>query len=171
MVMQRERQKQASFKVDKELWEAKWKLFETKRKWPSLGLTPQEDELITGRAQHQQVQQQARAAESLAMANGANALHAQSQNVPQARKKQPDREKDDRERRERAIEAARAAEKGVAAGGRSLAPESLKERIQALSQKLEECMSKRAAADADWDDLTDVSASYTYGNSPLLTLR
>lgn len=160
MVMQRERQKQASFKVEKELLEAKWKLFETKRKWPALGMTREEEELITGRTQHQQVQQQAqaRAAESIALFNGANALQSASQNTQQARKKPPhERERDDRDRRERAIEAARAAEKGVAAGGRSLAPESLKERIQALRQKLEDAMVKHTTANAEWDDLTDVS--------------
>lgn len=158
MVMQRELQKQASFKVEKELLDAKWKLLETKRKWPALGMSREEEELITGRSQHQQVQQaQARAAESIAMFNGANALQS-TQAAQQARKKQPgERERDDRERRERAIEAARAAEKGVAAGGRSLAPESLKERIQTLRQKLEEAMLKHSAANADWDDLTDVS--------------
>lgn len=162
MVMQRERQKMASFKIDRELWEAKWKLYETKRKWPLLGISREEEELITGKSHQQQHQQQSHgrgsdAAASASMLNGANALQAHSQNVPQVRKKQPDREKDDRERRERAIEAARAVEKGVATGGRSMAPESLKERMLALKQKLEESMAKHASANADWDDFTDVS--------------
>jgi enhancer of polycomb-like protein len=155
MVQQRERSKQSSLRLEKGLWEAKWKLFETKRKWPSLGLSREEEEVITGRSQQQQVQQN-RAVDNTTY-NGAHALQQQSANVPQIRKKQTDREKDERERRERAIEMARAAEKGVATGGRSMAPESLKERALALKQRLDEVMSRRNASNAEWDDFTDVS--------------
>jgi enhancer of polycomb-like protein len=151
MVQNRERLKQSAFKSDRELWEAKWKFYETKRKWPSLGVSREEEEFITGKTQ----QQQARAAENAAAMNGAHVLNQQHVNV--ARKKQPDRERDERERRERAIEIARAAEKGVAAVGRSMAPEHYKERLQALRQKLEDAIARRASANADWDDLTDVS--------------
>lgn len=148
MVQSRERLKQTSFKADKELWEAKWKFFETKRKWPSLGVTRDEEDFITGRSLQQQ---QARAAEN------AQFMTPQSINVTAIRKKVPDREREERERRDRQIEAARAAEKGVVNGGRSMAPEHYKERIQALKQKVEEAQARRAALNADWDDYTDVS--------------
>jgi len=149
MVQSRERLKQTAFKSDKELWEAKWKFFETKRKWPSLGVSREEEDFITGRPLQQQ---QARAAET-----AAQFMTPQSINVAAIRKKQPDRERDERERRERQIEAARAAEKGVATGGRSMAPEHYKERLQTLRQKLEDTIARRSAINADWDDLTDVS--------------
>jgi enhancer of polycomb-like protein len=154
MVQKREQYKRTAFTADKELWEAKWKFYETKRKWPSLGVSREEEEFITGRS-HQQ--QQARAAENAASMNGAHAIQMQSANTPVVRKKQPDREKEERDRRERMVEMARAAEKGVAGTGRSMAPEHYKERLQALRQKLEDAIARRAAANADWDDLTDVS--------------
>jgi enhancer of polycomb-like protein len=166
MVQQRERHKKSSLRLDKELWEAKWKLFETKRKWPSLGVSREEEEVITGRSQQLQVQQN----RENAAFNGAHALQPQSANVAQIRKKQPDREKDERERRERAIEMARAAEKGVATGGRSMAPESLKERAMALKQRLEEALARRNAANAEWDDFTDVRSLWVQwrGNTDYL---
>jgi len=148
MVQSRERLKQTAFRVEKEVWESKWKFFETKRKWPSLGVTREEEDFITSRVQ----QQQARAAEN------AQFMTPQSINVTAIRnKRQPDREREERERRERQIEAARAAEKGVTTVGRSMAPEHYKERIQALKQKVEEAQARRAALNADWDDFTDVS--------------
>lgn len=152
MVQSRERLKQTAFKSDRELWEAKWKFFETKRKWPSLGVSREEEDFITGRPLQQQ---QARAAES-----AAQFMTPQSINVTAIRKKQPDREREERERRERQIEAARAAEKGAPAVGRSMAPEAYKERIQALKQKLEEAQARRATINADWDDLTEVSTKF-----------
>jgi enhancer of polycomb-like protein len=149
MVQSRERLKQTAFRVEKEVWESKWKFFETKRKWPSLGVSREEEDFITSRGLQQQ---QARAAEN------AQFMTPQSINVTAIRnKRQPDREREERERRERQIEAARAAEKGVTTVGRSMAPEHYKERIQALKQKVEEAQARRAALNADWDDFTDVS--------------
>lgn len=174
MVLQRELQKKASFQVEREVWEAKWKLYETKRRWPSLGMTKEEEEMISGRAAVQPgtAGSNTTARIDTTMLNGAHALQPQSTNVPSMRKKQSEKDREEKERRERAIEAARNAEKGIATGGRSLAPESLKERVMALQQKLEEAMARRKARDAEWDDFTDVSfGSSQNGLRPTTSMR
>lgn len=159
MVLRRETEKLQLCKVDKEVWEAKWKLYETKRRWPSLGVSREEEELITGK----QSRESAMAAAGMvnaAMLGGRDPLGAQRDNIPAIRRKNPDKEREEREKRERgAMEAARIVEKGMGlgAGARSMAPELLKERMTALRQRLEDEMAKRRIADADWDDATDVS--------------
>ena len=159
MVLRRETEKLQLCKVDKEVWEAKWKLYETKRRWPSLGVSREEEELITGK----QSRESAMAAAGMvnaAMLGGRDPLGAQRDNIPAIRRKNPDKEREEREKRERgAMEAARIVEKGMGlgAGARSMAPELLKERMTALRQRLEDEMAKRRIADTDWDDATDVS--------------
>jgi hypothetical protein len=149
MVLRREQEKSALYKAERELWEAKWKLFETKRRWPSLGMTREEEEVITGRTTGVQ-----------AATVNTNLLgrHHLQQSVP--RKRLPERERDEREKRERAMEATKLAEKGLTSTGRSSAPEVLRERMAVLRQRLEEELAKKKAADLQWDDATDVSVSY-----------
>lgn len=154
MVVRRESEKKALYKAEREVWEAKWKLLETKRRWPSLGLTQLEEEIITGRTPGGGAQPPA----GINLGTLApNVLAQQGGNVP-IRKKVPEKDREERERRERAAEAAKAAEKG-AGMGRWFAPEELKARMQALRQKLEEEIQKKREADSQWDDMTDVSAS------------
>lgn len=151
MVLVREQQKKLLYKSDKEVWEAKWKLFETKRRWPSLSMSREEEEIITGRLSG------GTQAFNPHMMSGHHALQAQQQNIPQMRKKVPEREREEREKRERAAEAVRAVERGLTSGGRQYAPEMLKERVAALKQELDEMMAKKKEADAQWDDATDNS--------------
>jgi enhancer of polycomb-like protein len=152
MVVKREQEKKTLYKAEKEVWEAKWKLLETKRRWPSLGITREEEEIITGRPTGVAVQPGPTL--NVGMLSG-NVLHQQSGNLP-IRKKVPEKEREERERREKAAEAAKAAEKGVGIG-RWYAPEEVKSRMLALTQRLEEEMRKKKEADAQWDDATDVS--------------
>nr|XP_031864462.1 uncharacterized protein CI109_000376 [Kwoniella shandongensis]KAA5531534.1 hypothetical protein CI109_000376 [Kwoniella shandongensis] len=152
MVVRRENEKKALFKADRDVWEAKWKLFEIKRRWPSLGMSREEEEIITGRPMSGVVP-----ITIPSLANG-HALHPSQTNIPQMRKKVVEKDRDEREKRERAMEAARAAEKNMGSmAGRSNAPEALKERMLALQQKLEELLVKKKEADAHWDDCTDSS--------------
>ncbi|WVR06584.1 hypothetical protein IAU60_003616 [Kwoniella sp. DSM 27419] len=152
MVVRRENEKRALFKADKDVWEAKWKLFEVKRRWPSLGMTREEEEIITGRPMSGVVPI------TLPAMAGSQPLHPSQTNIPSMRKKAQEKDRDEREKRERAIEAARAADKtGGAFSGRSNAPEAIKERILALQQKLDEIMAKKKEADSHWDDCTDSS--------------
>ena len=160
MVLRRETEKLALVKVDREVWEAKWKLFETKKRWPSLGMTREEEELITGRQTRESVMAAAGTVNA-AMLGGRDVLSAQRDNIPSIRKKLPEKEREERDKRERnAMEAARIVERGMGmgAGGRSNAPEILKERMMILRQKLEEELSRKKASDAEWDDATDVSS-------------
>ena len=158
MVQRREAEKAALYKIDKEVWEAKWKLFETKKRWPSLGMTREEEELITGRQSNQP--SMGMGTINAAMLGGREALAAQRDNVPSIRKRIPDKDRDDRDKRDRGgMDPSRMAERalGLGSNGRSYAPDVLKERILALRQKLEEQLAERKAADADWDDATSVS--------------
>lgn len=148
MVSRREQEKAALYQAEKDVWEAKWKLFETKRRWPSLGMTREEEEVITGRTTGAQ-----------AATVNINLLGGHEQSVQQNRKRLPERERDEREKRERAMEVVKAAEKGITSTGRSSAPDVLRERMLALRQRLEEEMAKRKEADLQWDDATDVSGS------------
>lgn len=160
MVLRREVEKLALFKSDKEVWEAKWKLYETKRRWPSLAMTKEEEELITGRQSREAALTMAGTVNA-SMLGGREALVPQRDNIPAIRKKLPEKEKEERDRRERhALDSARIAERtiGGVSGGRSNAPEALKERMLVLKQRLEEELAKRKAADAEWDDALDVSS-------------
>ncbi|WVF68779.1 hypothetical protein IAT40_003551 [Kwoniella sp. CBS 6097] len=154
MVVRRETEKKALFKADQEVWEAKWKLFEIKRRWPSLGMTREEEEIITGRPMIGVAP-----VTIPSMASGQHPLQTSQTNVPHARKKVTEKERDDREKRERVVEATRTTEKGVSSGlaGRSNAPDALKERMLVLQQRLEELMAKKKEADSHWDDCTDSS--------------
>lgn len=159
MVLRRETEKAAQVKAEKEVWEAKWKLYETKRKWPSLGVTKEEEELITGKHSREATM----AAAGVVNASMLGPLSAQRENVPPGmRKKFADREREEAEKRRdsRAVDAVRTVERGMGmgAGGRSNAPEQLKERMMAIRQRIDEMMAARKAADATWDDATDVSA-------------
>lgn len=147
MVLQREQDKAALYRAERDVWEAKWKLFETKRRWPSLGMTREEEEVITGRTTGAQA--------ATVNTNLLGGHHQQS--IQQNRKRLPERERDEREKRERALEIAKSAEKGITSTGRSSAPEVLRERMVLLKQRLEEEMAKRKEADLQWDDATDVS--------------
>lgn len=160
MVLRRETEKAAQVKVEKEVWEAKWKLYETKRKWPSLGVTKEEEETITGK----QSREATMAAAGVVNASMLGPLSAQRDNVPSAiRRKYPDKERDEAEKRRdsRMVEATRTVERGMGmgAGGRSNAPEALKERMMAIRQRIDEMLAARRAADASWDDATDVSVT------------
>ena len=159
LVQRREAEKKVSYKVDREVWEAKWKLFETKRRWPSLGLTHEEEEIITGRQSRESAL--ANGTVNAAMLGGREALQAQRENLPSSMRRKIFDKGDERDKRDRgATEAQRLAEKAMAfSGGKSYAPDALKERMMALKQKLEDEISKRKIADADWDDMTDVSIS------------
>ncbi|KAK4683741.1 enhancer of polycomb-like protein, partial [Tremellales sp. Uapishka_1] len=139
--LQREQEKRSLYKADKDLWEAKWKLFEIKRRWPSLGMTREEEEFITGRPN--------------ANAAAVSALHpSHIANIPQIRKKVPER--DERERRDAFTK--QSGNRGyVSTFEKSTAPEALKERMLALRQRLEEEMAKKRENDLSWDDCTDNS--------------
>ena len=152
------RRRSASYRVDREVWEAKWKLFETKKRWPSLGLTREEEEIITGRSSRESAMVMGTV--NAAMLGGREALQAQRENLPSSlRKKVPDKDRDERERRDRGLtEMQRLTERTLAShGGRLYTSDALKERMQALRQKQEEAIAKLRQADADWDDVTDVS--------------
>ncbi|OCF37306.1 hypothetical protein I316_01215 [Kwoniella heveanensis BCC8398] len=154
MVVRRENEKKLLFKADQEVWEAKWKLFEIKRRWPSLGMTREEEEIITGRPTVGVAP-----VTIPSMANGLHALQTSQTNIPQPRKKASEKDRDDKEKRERVVEATRTTDKGISSGlaGRSNAPDALKERMLVLQQRLEELMAKKKEADSHWDDCTDSS--------------
>lgn len=167
MVLRRETEKLALYKAEKEVWEAKWKLFETKRRWPSLGITRDEEELITGK-QTRESQMAAAGVVNASMLAGRDPLSAQRDNIPSIRRKHPDGTKEDKERRDsRAMEATRNVEKGLGMGSGSKAHslEVLKERQMALKKKLEDALLRRKAADAEWDDATDVSSGSRRGRT------
>jgi enhancer of polycomb-like protein len=148
LTLRREMEKLSQYKVEKEVWEAKWKLFETKRRWPSLGMSREEEEMITGRA---------------GITGGSmvsrESIGRRQREVEKDRSVVGDRERErerDREKRERMVEVARR-EMPSNAVYKSMAPESIKERLALLKQKLEEELAKKKEADAGWDDATDVS--------------
>jgi enhancer of polycomb-like protein len=156
LVLRREREKQSLYAAEKEVWEAKWKLFETKRRWPSLGVTRDEEEIITGRQNGA-----AAAAAAVAAINGQMGLThlggGQSANSSRSHsRKQVEKDREERDRRERAIEAARQAERSNLPG-KSMAPEAVRERLLAQQTKLEEELARRKALDSHWDDYTDTS--------------
>ncbi|WVW84986.1 hypothetical protein I302_107022 [Kwoniella bestiolae CBS 10118] len=155
MVVQREKQKKELFKSDKEVWEAKWKLFETKRRWPSLGMTREEEEIITGRPISGILPPSNTIVPSMPLQTSSTT------NIPQARKRtHHEKDREERDRRDRTMEnQSRNVNEKVPAGisGRSNNPEALKERMTALQQRLDEMMSKKKEMDATWDDITDNS--------------
>lgn len=153
MVLEREKQKRVLYKADKDVWEAKWKLFEIKRRWPSLGMSVEEAEVITGRPAAPPPQ-----STSMPTSQISAAMQAQQQNLAnlQARRAKGEREREERERRERAQDAARQAEKGLVVN-RTYAPEVLKQRMLELSEQLEDMLAERKEQDAAWDDETDRS--------------
>jgi enhancer of polycomb-like protein len=159
MILRRETEKAQQVKAEKEVWEAKWKLYETKRRWPSLGVSKEEEELITGKQSRESAMAQAGVVNA-SMLGGP--LSAQRDNVPSAmRKKASDKDREEAEKRRdsRAMEAARTVERGMGmgAGARSNAPEQLKERMMALQQRLSGLIAMRREADAGFDDVTSVS--------------
>ena len=159
MVLRRETEKLAGYRAEKEVWEAKWKLYETKKRWPSLGITKEEEELITGR-QGRETAMAAAGVVNASMLGGRDPLAQQRENIPSIRRKNPEKEREEREKRERgAIEQAKIVERGLGlgAGARSSAPEVLKERMLALQQQLDEILARRRQQDAEWDDMTDSS--------------
>ena len=149
MVLRREQEKSGLYKAERKVWEAKWKLFETKRRWPSLGMTREEEEMITGRTT---------GAQAVPVNLNPVGGHLQ-QSIPQVRKRMPERERDEREKRERAMEANKVGEKAMTTSGRSMAPEVLKERMALLQQRLEQEMARKKETDLQWDDATDVRAN------------
>ncbi|WRT68052.1 uncharacterized protein IL334_005027 [Kwoniella shivajii] len=151
MVVKREHQKKELFKSDKEVWEAKWKLFEIKRRWPSLGMTREEEEFITGRPMTGVVP---------VTIPSMPLQPTSSANISIFRKKQHhEKDRDERDKRDRAIEVSRNATDRIPVGlaGKSNAPEAIKERMAALQQKLDEIMARKKESDASWDDCTDNS--------------
>ena len=161
MTLEREVRKKALFTSQKEVWEAKWKLYETKRRWPALGLTSEEEEIITGKPTSGGVSLSTSAQPGPGTLNGMAALSSSNPNVPRIGKKTVEREKDiEREKRDKAAEAARAAEKAGQAQTKLGSVEELKARVEAQRVRLEEMVARRKEADADWDDATDVSETY-----------
>ncbi|EIW67543.1 hypothetical protein TREMEDRAFT_33468 [Tremella mesenterica DSM 1558] len=148
MVVQREHHKRALYQSEREVWESKWKLFETKRRWPSLGVTPQEEEFITGRPQVGIISTQTQS-----FVNGHLALQQQQQNIPQIRKKGLDREKEERERRDRVVE--NRLEKGLNKGLNL--SELLREKLAQRENRLLEGLNRKKEGDNQWDDYTDSS--------------
>ncbi|ODO00149.1 hypothetical protein I350_06774 [Cryptococcus amylolentus CBS 6273] len=156
MVLQRETEKQAFFKADKEVWETRWKLFETKRRWPSLGCTPQEEELITGRTLGP-------APIQIPSISAHGSISSSSGIQPTIRKRM-EKERDDRSQRDR-YDAQQRGERSNVLSGRSNAPDALKDRLAALHQKIEDLMARKKHEDSQWDDYTD--NSYQPLSSPL----
>lgn len=137
-------------------------MFETKKRWPSLGITREEEEIITGRMTTGAPPTSAGGSINLSVLNGQAALQASHPNIPRLSKKMAEREKEaEREKRERMAEAAAKTQdkSGGGTAARWFAPDELKARMQVLRQKLEEEISKRKEADLEWDDATDVSIS------------
>lgn len=163
LVVAREHNKRDLYASEKDVWEAKWKLYETKKRWPALGLTPDEEMIIVGRIGHGSTGNNMVPGQG---GYGSNNVHMSNINgqallgVPRVSKKMAEREKEiEREKRERMAEANNRGggdrTGGVAA--RWFAPDELKARMQALRSKLEEEMTRRKETDMDWDDATDVS--------------
>lgn len=152
LVLRRETEKKALYSAEKDVWEAKWKLFETKRRWPSLGISREEEEIITGRQSGA-----AAAAAAVAALNGVqqHPLSAINNNIPRKRQVS-EKDKEDRDRRDRIVEASRAVDR-LNTTGKSMAPEAIRERLQALHAKLDEELARRKTADSHWDDYTDAS--------------
>lgn len=151
-VLTREREKKSLYEAEKELWEARWKLFETKRRWPSLGMTSDEEHKITGRPTIVPPIQVPSLSGQTPLTSGQSSSHM---------RKRTEKDREERVQRER-YDAQRNAERSGVLSGRSNAPDALKERLQALQQKMEEMLANKKEQDAHWDDSTDVSClSYT----------
>lgn len=161
MTLERELKKKQLIQSQKEVWEAKWKLYETKRRWPALGLTREEEEIITGKLTSGSVSLGTPGGSGTGTLNPMSALSSSNTNVPRPSKKAAEREREreaEREKREKLAEAARAQEKaGQPAAVRLFSVEELKARIDARRAKVEEDLARRKEADASWDDATDVS--------------
>lgn len=161
MVVSRELDKKRLYDAEKEVWEAKWKLYETKKRWPSLGITGEEEAIITGRMLHGATPASSHMGDYGGMSgvNGQQALQASHPNIPRMSKKMVDREREDeRQKRDRVAEvASRGGQDRNGAGARWFAPDELKARMMVLRQKLEEELMRRKEMDVDWDDATDVS--------------
>jgi len=152
-------EKLSQYKIEKQVWEAKWKLFETKRRWPSLGMSKEEEEIITGRSGLG-----VGAAPGLYQRDSMGGRRKE-RDVEKDRIGERDRDKDrERDKRERLAEIGRnGIGRDVGSSNvvvKSMAPESIKERLALLRQKLEEELAKKKEADAGWDDATDVSPCY-----------
>jgi enhancer of polycomb-like protein len=178
LVLRRETEKLALVKADMGVWEAKWKLFETKRRWPSLGMTKEEEEIITGR-QGASVNGFAGMRDSLGLANLANGRRKGDGQGERDRDKDRDRERErererdkERDRRERLGELGRnglgrdIVMTGI--GSKSMAPEAIKERLAAVQQRIDEETAKKKEADIGWDDATDVSIVFLHESMPRL---
>lgn len=156
MVLQRERDKRTVIQCDREIWEAKWKMFEVKRKWPSLGLTKDEEELITGRALAVQAQQ-----DRHALAHGYERSGLTTSTLPAKRSRQDrerEREREDKERQQASANAAlRASRAGLAQPEKLMTPEAIREREALMRQKIEEDLARRKSLAAVWEDCTDVT--------------
>lgn len=150
-VLTREREKRSLYEAEKELWEARWKLFETKRRWPSLGMTNDEEHKITGRPTVVPPIQIPSLSGQTPLTSGQSSSHM---------RKRTDKDREERAQRER-YDAQRNAERSGVLSGRSNAPDALKERLQALQQKTEEMLARKKEQDAYWDDSTDVSFNDT----------
>jgi enhancer of polycomb-like protein len=163
MVVMREKEKKKLYDAEREVWEAKWKLFETKKRWPSLGITKDEEEIITGRMAHGTNTASSSTyggSISMSVLNGQQALHSSHPNIPRHGKKTADREKEaEREKREKMQEVASRGGDRNGAGARWYAPEELKARMSVLRQRLDEEMAQKRERDHDWDDATDVSST------------
>ncbi|WWC88395.1 uncharacterized protein L201_003306 [Kwoniella dendrophila CBS 6074] len=165
MVVKREQAKKKLYKQDKEVWEAKWKLFEIKRKWPSLGMTREEEEIITGRS----------ISGVAPVAIPPIPLQTSSTNLPQQRKRtHHEKDREERDKRDKVVDnSTRAVTEKMPVGlsGRSNAPDAIKERMAALQQRLEELVSKKKEVDSAWDDATDNSYQPLPPSAAIQTFR
>ncbi|ORY30601.1 enhancer of polycomb-like-domain-containing protein [Naematelia encephala] len=153
MVLKREQEKHRLYGVEREVWEAKWKLWETKKRWPSLGMSSHEELLITGR----ELAVLPSATVNISQLGGHHALTTQQQNVPQIRKRMQEREKEDRERRAMDGANKNADRNPFAAISSRHTPEAVTERMLALKQKLDEEIARKKEVDQQWDDVADNS--------------
>ncbi|WVQ65343.1 uncharacterized protein L199_003519 [Kwoniella botswanensis] len=169
MVVQREKQKRELFKSDKEVWEAKWKLFETKRRWPSLGMTREEEEIITGRPISGILPPPNTIIPSMPLQTSS------STNIPQARKRTfHEKDREERDKRDRTSDhPSRITNDKIPVGssGRPNIPEVLKERLAALQLRHEELLARRKEADSAWDDCTDNSYQPLPPSAAIQTFR
>nr|ODN91801.1 hypothetical protein L203_01053 [Cryptococcus depauperatus CBS 7841] len=148
-VLRRETEKKAFFQASREEWECKWKLFETKRRWPSLGMTQQEEELITGRPIPVIIPIQVPTTATHSVIPSAQSTHSHM-------RKRLDKDREEKAQRDK-YEAQRQAEKSTVFSGRSSAPDALKEKLLAMQQRLDDMMTRRKERDIHWDDSTDNS--------------
>ncbi|WWC71031.1 uncharacterized protein I206_104984 [Kwoniella pini CBS 10737] len=151
MVVKRETMKKKMFKSEKEVWEAKWKLFEIKRKWPSLGMTREEEEIITGRSLS--------GVAPIVIPSSTMPLQSSSINIQTSRKKNHhEKEREDRDKRDKILDSRSLTDKvPVGSTGRSNNPDAIKERIALLQSRLDEFLLKKKESDLAWDDCTDNS--------------